>query len=202
MKKKTEQKNVAVETKPEVVEPKAEEFHPLKWDGVELVEGKKYWAIRSRAENPDLTPLDVAENPVEVIEVTFLEGGYDEKAAEYAFDDGRLARQRVYLAVKVEERELYLYPHTPTGKKRAEERVREWRQRHAEIIAAARSKDPQACEACALNATLPELEVMMVAIGGDPSDLLKAGKKRARKVAVLMSKRLDELWKLEPTKKK
>lgn len=174
--------------------PKAHEvegFDPLKWDGVEMKEAKTYYVLRSRGEIPGVTELDVAENPVELVEARFL--SYSPTSKEYAFDDGRLMKNMIYLAVSVADREHYIHVNTPAGKKAGMVFVDDWRARHVELIAAARHKDPAHTDKVALNVeALGELEVMVIAVGGTPKDLLKVGKARAKKVGVILKKR--EEW--------
>ncbi len=179
------------------VEGTKEEFDPMKWEGVSLVEEHYYYVVRSRDANPGITALDVIEDPVEVKEAEFLE--YDSRNKEYAFDDGRLRRSREYLAVKVEDREEYIHEKNPAGKKAALAFAATWKARNQELIKAARHKDEKVCEEMATEAeSLEELEVMAIALGGSPKTLLNAGKARSKKVQAILT--LRTAW-LERSKK-
>jgi hypothetical protein len=187
---KAKAKRVAKEKAPKPHE--VEGFDPMTWDGVKLKEGVTYYVVRSREEIPGITDLDVAQDPVEVIEAKFLL--YSPKAKEYAFDDGRLMKSMVYLAVPVTDRTEYIHANTPAGKKAANVFVTDWRNRHQELIAMVRGKDAAKIEEAASDPelTLREVEVMGIAVGAKPEDLVKAGKARAKKVAVIMKAR--EAW--------
>ena len=162
-----------------------ESFDPKRWNGVEMKEGSYYYVLRSRSEIPGITALDVAENPLEVVEAKYL--GYSQK--EYMFDDGRLTPEKgmVWLAVAVEDREDYIYLNNPDGKKAALAYVKEAHDYNMALIRAARDKDDQIALNAAKHAeSLADLEVMVLALGGDEKILRKAGKSRQKKIDAIM----------------
>jgi hypothetical protein len=173
------------------------EFDARAWEGVTMTEGKTYYVVRSRSEIEGITDLDVVENPAEVVEARFI--SYSVKGKEYAMDDGRLLKDMVYLAITVADREKFIYPNTPAGKKLALAYAADEREAYGEWAAAARQKDDaKVIEAATEAETLVELEVMIRALGGSPADLVKAGKARERKVVAIMKQR--EVWKAAKAK--
>ena len=182
-KKAKKEKKVAVH--------KRDDFDAVKWESkvgkITMKSEALYWCVRSRlGAIPGITLLDAMETPHDLVEGKYVD--FFDK--EYAFDDGRLTKKLIVLTVPAEDREDYIYPHTEEGKKAALAFIKEQKELHKEWMSNARAKSDDHAKKSAEEAeTIEELNVMVVALGGKPEDLVKAGKARDRKVAVIMALR-------------
>lgn len=150
----------------------------FKWEGVTLVKGQPYYLVR--AKSPEAS--GAFEAPTEVVTARFVKA-LGEKA--YAFDDGRLAEELIFLEVEVEDREVEVFPHTAAGKKSAEGKVSSDTDLREKTIALAKSGTEEEL----LDLPGYSLNVCAVALGKTAKDLVAVGKSKAKKVAFLLKAR-------------
>lgn len=170
---------------PKAKAPKAEKvkaekppIDPLKWDGVTLVKGQPYYLVRQR-ERDDFKSWLAA--PMEVVTAKFLKVGKE----EYAFDDGRLAEELVFLCVSFDDREGEVFAHTPEGKKAAQSALVASVEANARLSKLAKGGS----EEDLATLSVYELGVCAEVLGKTPEDLVKVGKAKDRKIAFLIKAR-------------